>query len=93
MPAAVQTLSDPADFARELIAAGYSEPRIESCTHDFVLETSALAEPDMLFGMSPDWTSLDPAEKEAVVAEVRQMAGKSATLPIPSTALIAVARR
>lgn len=93
MPAAVQALSDPADFARELIAAGYRDPQIETCTYDYVLETAALADPDSLFGMSPDWTSLDQAEKDAVVAEVRQMAGESVTLPIPSTALIAVARR
>jgi hypothetical protein len=43
--------------------------------------------------MSPDWTSLDAAEKDAVITEVRRMAGESEFLPIPSTALIAVAGR
>src|SRR5690606_24637349 len=38
MPEAVQALSDPADFARELIAAGYRDPRIETVTHDFAVE-------------------------------------------------------
>lgn len=93
MPAAVKALSEPADFARELMTAGYHDPRIESVTYDYMLDLTALAEPESLFGMSPDWTSLHNAEKEAVIAEVREMAGKSAFLPIASTALIAVAQR
>jgi ubiquinone/menaquinone biosynthesis C-methylase UbiE len=93
MPEAVKALSEPADLARELIAAGYRDPRIESVTHDYMLDLAALAEPDSLFGMSPDWTSLDEAEKAAVVAEVRQIADGSEYLLVPSTALIAVAQR
>jgi ubiquinone/menaquinone biosynthesis C-methylase UbiE len=93
MPEAVKALSEPADFARELVAAGYRDPQIESATYDYMLHLTTLAEPDSLFGMSPDWTSLDDAEKDAVVAEVRRMAGQSAVLPISSTALIAVAQR
>lgn len=93
MPEAVKALSEPADFACELVAAGYRDPRIEPVTHDYMLNLAALAEPDSLFGMSPDWTSLDAAEKDAVITEVRQMAGESEFLPIPSTALIAIAQR
>lgn len=93
MPEAVKALSEPAEFARELVAAGFRDARIEPVTHDYMLDLAALAEPDSLFGMSPDWTSLDAAEKDAVIAEVRQMAGESEFLPIPSTALIAVAER
>lgn len=93
MPEAVQALSDPDDFARELVAAGYRNPEIESVTHDYLLDVAALDEPDSLFGMFPDWTSLSDAEKMAVVAEVRTMAGDQPTLPIPSTALIGVAKR
>lgn len=93
MPEAVKALSEPADFARELIVAGYRDPQIESVTHDYMLDLAALTEPDSLFGMSPDWTSLDQTERGAVIAEVRQMAGERAFLPIPSTALIAVAQR
>ncbi|WP_313441000.1 class I SAM-dependent methyltransferase [Novosphingobium sp.] len=93
MPDAIKALSDLHDFARELIAAGYLDPQIEHVTHDYELEISTLAEPDTLFGMSPDWTSLNDAEKAAVIAEVREMAGEHEILPIPSTALIAVAQR
>ena len=93
MPEAIKTLSNPADLARELIAAGYHDPRIEHVTHDYLLDIAALAEPDTLFGMSPDWTSLSDAQKAVVIGEVRQMAAGRATLPIPSTALVAVARR
>lgn len=93
MPEAVQALSDPDDFARALIAAGYRDPQIKRVTHDYQLDLAALSDPDSLFGMSPDWTSLTDAEKAAVVAEVRRLAGDRAILPIPSTALIAVATR
>ena len=92
MPDAVKALSEPADFARELVAAGFRDPKIEYVTHEYALDIAALAEPDTLFGMSPDWTSLSEAEKVAVIAEVRTMAGDRDILPIPSTALIAVAR-
>lgn len=93
MPDAVRALSDPADFASELVLAGYRDPEIEHVTHDYPLDMNLLVEPDTLFGMSPDWTSLSDAEKGEVIAEVRAMAGDRAILPIPSTALIAVARR
>ncbi|NML07583.1 methyltransferase domain-containing protein [Sphingomonas sp. G-3-2-10] len=93
MPEAVQALSDPADFARELIAAGYKHPRIESATHDYLLDVAALEAPDTLFGMSPDWTSLSDAEKAQVVTEVGVAAGDRAVLAVPSTALIGVANR
>lgn len=93
MPAAVQALSAPEDFARELIAAGFHAPQIDPVTHDYLLDVAALAEPDTLFGMSPDWTALSDDEKDAVVAEARAMAGDRAVLPVPSTALIGVARR
>lgn len=93
MPEAVQALSAPGDFARELVAAGYRDPRVERVTHDYQVEIAALDTPDALFGMSPDWTSLTDPEKAAVVAEVRRMAGDRAVLPVPSTALIGVALR
>lgn len=93
MPEGVRALSDPGDFARELVAAGYRDPRIEPVTHDYELDVAALAHPDTLFGMSPDWTSLSHADKAAVVAEARRMAGDRPVLPIASTALIGVAKR
>lgn len=93
MPAAVQALSDPDDFANALIEAGYHGVQIESVTHDFLLDVTALDEPDGLFGMSPNWSNLSDGDKGRVVAEVRLMAGDSLVLPIPSTALIAVAKR
>ena len=93
MPDGVLALSDPQDFARELVKAGYRNPRVEFETHDFKLEVAMLAEPDTLFGLSPDWTSLGEAEKAAVIAEVRQMAEGRTILTIPSTALIGIAQR
>ena len=93
MPEAVRALSEPEDFARALVEAGYRDPRIEPVTFDFILDVAALDAPDTLFGMSPDWTALDEVDKAAVIAEVRRMAGDRSAFPIPSTALIAVAER
>jgi hypothetical protein len=93
MPEAVKALSDPKDFAREMVAAGYRDPQIEPVIFDYELDVAALAEPDTLFGMSPDWTSLNDPDKAVVIAEVRRMAGDRPVLPVPSTALIAVAER
>ena len=93
MPEAITTLSDPAVFAQALVTAGYRTPQIEHVTYNYNLDVAALDAPDTLFGMSSDWASLSDAEKEAVVAEVQRMAGGRTILPIPSTALIAVARR
>jgi len=93
MPEAVQELSEPDAFANELIAAGFRDPEIASVTHDFELDLAALAEPDKLFGLSPDWAELDAREQAAVVDEVRAMGGSRPVLPVPSTALIGIARR
>ena len=93
MPEAVAALSDPQEFAREMVAAGFTAPHIESVTFDYRLDVTTLDDPDTLFGMSPDWTGLDNADKAAVVAEVRRMSGDRTILPIPSTALVGVARR
>jgi len=93
MPQAVQALSNPDNFARELVAVGYRNPRIKSVTHDYLLDVEALNQPDTLFGMSPDWVSLSDTDKTRVIAEVRLTAGDQPILPIPSTALIAVAQR
>lgn len=93
MPEAVKALSEPEDFRRELVGAGFREPQIEYVTFDYELEVAMLAAPDTLFGMSPDWTSLNDTEKAAVIAEIRRMAGDLPILPIPSTALIGVAQR
>ncbi len=89
----VRALGDPERFARELVAAGYRDCRIERVVFDYELDIAMLDDPDTLFGMSPDWTDLDDADRAAVIAEARRMAGERPVLPIPSTALIAVARR
>lgn len=88
-----QSAEQPGRACAQTTTAGYRAPHVEHVTRDFALELDALAEPDTLFGMSPDWTSLSDAEKAAVVREVRTMAGDRTILPVPSTALIAVARR
>ena len=93
MPEAITLLSDPGNFARELVNAGFRDPQVEYVTYDFDLNLDALADPDKLFGPSPDWNNLNSAQKTAVIAEIQQTADNKPILPIPSTALIAVASR
>lgn len=93
MPEGVLALSERNSFVCELAAAGYRDAQVQLVTCDYELDISQLAAPDTLFGMSPDWTELSDEERNAVVDEVRRMAGGRSVLPIPSTALIAVAKR
>ncbi|WP_232631093.1 class I SAM-dependent methyltransferase [Methylobacterium sp. Leaf118] len=93
LPDAVTVLSDPAVFAGELVAAGYRDPCINVVTHDYALDVAALADPEALFGLSQDWAGLDEAQKAQCIAEMRRMAEGRPVLPVPSTALIGVARR
>lgn len=93
MPEAISTLGTAEGCAQALVAAGYRDPQVHHVTHDFEVEIARLADPDTLFGMSPDWTGLTDREKAQVVAEVRRMAGDRPILPVPSTALIAVVTR
>ena len=93
VPEAMAILSTVEGFAKELVEAGYREPQIELVTRNFGLEMAALGDLDALFGPSPDWTGLDAVQKSMIVSELRLMAGNQPLLQIPSTALIAVARR
>jgi SAM-dependent methyltransferase len=93
MPESMTILSNAEGLASELIQAGYRDPQIEHVTRDFDLDMAALDDLDALFGPSPDWTSLDDAQKRMIISEIRQMAGDRSQLPIPSTALIGVVRR
>lgn len=93
MPEAMTILNSKEGLAREMVAAGFQDPRIERVTRDFDLDTALLDDLDTLFGPSPDWTGLNDTQKASIVGEMRRLAGDRALLPIPSTALIGVARR
>lgn len=93
MPEAMTILNSPERLAREMVAAGFHEPSIQRVTRDFDLDTAMLDDPDTLFGPSLDWTGLNDTQKARIVAEMRQLAGDRALLPVPSTALIGMARR
>jgi hypothetical protein len=88
MPEAMTILNSPERLAREMVRR-LSRPRIERVTRNFDLDTAF----DTLFGPSPDWTSLNDTQKAGIIAETRPLAGDRALLPVPSTALIGVARR
>lgn len=92
----ITELSDPRRFAAAMIAAGFSDPKIEEVTHDFLLEITALEDAYRLFEFVPTWSTLEPDEQAAVIEAIRARAERDRVgnvLPIPSTALIATARR
>lgn len=93
LPEGAVALGDPEWLSAAMVDAGFQAPEISEVTHDFELDVSQLDRPETLFGMSPDWTALDADQQAEVVVEVRRMADGRAVLPIPSTALIAVAGR
>jgi ubiquinone/menaquinone biosynthesis C-methylase UbiE len=89
-------LSDPQRLSAALIDAGFSDPTIEEVTHDFELEMAALDDAYRIFEHTPNWSGMDPNRQAAVLAEMRLRAERDRVgrvLPIPSTALIATARR
>lgn len=93
LPDAMTILGDDAGLAQELVRAGYRDPVVEHVTRDFALDMALLDDPKALFGSSPDWANLEETEQEAILSIIRERAEGRPELPIPSTALIAVARR
>jgi len=85
---------DPARFEAALVAAGFADVRILETSNDYLVDIAALADPDRLFQFSPVWPMLEQAARDTVLRSIR--AGVDAAggvLPVPSPALIAVARR
>jgi SAM-dependent methyltransferase len=96
-PAAGMTaLADPARLADALVAAGFTAPQVRAETHAFQLDLRLLENADTAFAGMPLWTTLTPAQRLAVRAEIAQRAmdaRASETFPIVSTAWIATAIR
>lgn len=93
LPDAMSILGNDAGLREEMIRAGYRNPIVEHVTRDFALDMALLDDPKALFGPSPDWTNLEEAEQAAILSIIRERAAGRPELPIPSTALIAVAQR
>lgn len=85
-------LADPARLRDALERAGLVDVRIVAETSDFLLMPAMLEDPDRVFGVSPIWSVLDVDRRSVIVGAVRG-ASHGAGLPVPSTALIATARR
>lgn len=92
LPEGLTMLGDPERLSAEMIAAGFRAPTIETMTSDYLLRMTDL-DPETQFGLSEDWATLGPDDQKAVVDEVRRRADGREVLPVPSTALIAVAVR
>lgn len=92
LPEGVTVLGDPARLSAEMVAAGFTAPAIETMTSDYLLRMTDL-DPETQFGLSEDWGALEPADKQVVIDEVYRRADGRDVLPVPSTALIAVAVR
>jgi ubiquinone/menaquinone biosynthesis C-methylase UbiE len=92
LPEGLTMLGDPERLSAEMIAAGFGAPAIETMTSDYLLRMTDL-DPETQFGLSEDWGALGPDDQKAVIDEVYRRAEGRAVLPVPSTALIAVATR
>ncbi len=92
LPEGLTLLGKPETLAAEMVAAGFDVPVIETMSHDYLLRMTNL-EPETQFGLSEDWATLGPDDQKAVIDEVYRRADGREVLPVPSTALIAVATR
>jgi hypothetical protein len=89
-------LADAGRLAAAVVAAGFSNPTITEVTHDFRLNVGGPGDIDRLFEFVPHWSRLDATQCAAVArafaSQVERGRGGD-IFPIPSTALIATARR
>lgn len=92
LPEGLTWLGKPETLSAEMVAAGFDAPTIETMTHDYLLRMTDLV-PETQFGLSEDWAQLGADDQQAVIDEVYRRAGGRDVLPVPSTALIAVATR
>jgi ubiquinone/menaquinone biosynthesis C-methylase UbiE len=92
LPEGLTWLGKPETLAAEMVAAGYAAPQIETMTHDYLLRMTDLV-PETQFGLSEDWAALGADDQKALIDEVYRRADGREILPVPSTALIAVATR
>lgn len=88
-------LADPERLAAAVVDAGFSDPAITEVTHDFRLNVGD-GDASRLFEFTGHWSRLDAEQRAAVTREFtaeveRGRVGDS--FAIPSTALIATARR
>ncbi|WGR99945.1 methyltransferase domain-containing protein [Bradyrhizobium sp. ISRA443] len=89
-------LADPGRLAAAVIAAGFSDPTITEVSHDFSLNVGDYQGADRLFEFGPQWQALNEAQRAAVAREFRVQVERGRVgdiFLIPSTALIATARR
>jgi hypothetical protein len=89
-------LADPGRLAAAVIAAGFSVPAVAEITHDFKLNVGNPGDVDKLFQFMPHWSGLDADQSAAVARAFRSEIERGRVgdiFAIPSTALIATARR
>ncbi len=94
LPSGLVELSQPDGLRAAMRDAGFDDIRIVEETNDYIVEPALLDEPDRLFCFSPLWRQLDDNQRAAVLATLHEtQRARGAPLSVPSTALIATARR
>lgn len=96
MPDGIVELSDAGRLGSAMAEAGFRDVVVVAQTYDFEIDRALLDDPETLFGLTPLWTDLDAGQRTSVVETLRpRIAAIPADRPwaIPSTALIATARR
>ena len=89
-------LGDLQQLGAAMVGAGFGAPVLAEANHDFELRTETLDDAERLLATNFVWMAMEKSQRGPVLDEVKAIAardGKDGLLAIPSTALIAVARR
>lgn len=87
-------LRDPDRFRAAMTDAGFSDVVIVEVETDYLVDANLIADPDRLFQFSPAWPQLKGDQRSILVESIRaKIDVQGGTLPVPSPALIATARR
>ncbi|MDT9600654.1 class I SAM-dependent methyltransferase [Sphingosinicella rhizophila] len=89
-------LCEPDRLAAAMVEAGFVAPKVRAATHDFQLKLATLDDADRLLSLIPAWADMDSDARDLMLGEMMRRAGEARVgdhMPIPSTALIATARK
>ncbi len=86
-------MRDPTRLTAAMTAAGLTEVRIVEDTQPAMIHADEFDDPNRLFTFNSQWQLLDPREQATILAAIESRRTGGEGLTVPSTALIATARR
>ncbi len=89
----LEAMRDPTRLTAAMTAAGLTEVRIVEDTQPAMIHADEFDDPNRLFTFNSQWQLLDPREQATILAAIESRRTGGEGLTVPSTALIATARR